>query len=433
MDFCNRDFGFFDLGSLLVCLNPYSRHEAVRERMTHGALDSAMLNVDGLSGEARTDLTHRVSTYFHERKHFHDLLLTPYGNRIVREQFEYVVLCTSLFMRRRWNAGQEIELPLQPPAIDAADYELLVRYRNLVHATVEHARAACELSAMLAQVQAIWMWSDEETTLAAMDEWRHVPLYGEVVSHLFDWPDEIGDLHDEMSRAAHRIVVSVGLGDASSNEDSLRALSNMFRRVRSIVDANPREGVRLAVRASHEAWKVMVANFEIARASNAKFAAKVRERLTPWPKEVRDLVIELVEEFTAQAAALQKYVAADPDAYVHLARYLIETKLTLPRLFLFSVEDELAVFDEPLDVDNYTLAAQNVFQLADGRRKYSYRLMPATPPGASTMSERWELYAKDLCRHTALFEPVDWNHPLKKHWLSNLERSENVTFVRRFA
>ena len=44
--------------------------------------------------------------------------------------------------------------------------------------------------------------------------------------------------------------------------------------VGSIIDANPRDGVRLAVRASHEAWKVMIANFKNAQDSNAKFAAK---------------------------------------------------------------------------------------------------------------------------------------------------------------
>jgi len=433
VDFCNRDFGFFDVASLLVCLNPYSRHDAARERLMRGARDESMLNADGLSGEARTDFVHRVSTYFHERKHFHDLLLTPYGNRIIREQFEYVVICASLFMRRRWKRGDRLELPLRPPAIDPADYELLVRYRNLAHATIEHARAACELSAMLAQVQAIWMWSDEETTYAAMEEWRNVPLYGEMVSHLFDWPEEIGDLHDELSRAMHRIVLALGLGKSNSNDDSLGTLADVFRRLRSIIDANPREGTRLAVRASHEGWKAMIPNFKSAQDSNAKFAAKVRERLQPWPQVVRELVIELVDEFSVQAAALQKLVSDDPDAYVHLSRYVTERKLTMPRMLFFSVEDDLAVFDEPLDVDHYPLAAQNVHDLEDGQRKYSYRLVPATPPNAATMSERWEVYARDLCAFTALFEPVDWNHPLKKLALNNLEKAGGVTFVRRFA
>src|SRR6267142_1534957 len=86
MELCDRQYGFMHLPSLIVFVDPYSRFDVVKEflqerRSSPDEFERARASI---GPEAEQDLVQRFTSLHHEIKHFHDLLLTPFGNAVIR-------------------------------------------------------------------------------------------------------------------------------------------------------------------------------------------------------------------------------------------------------------------------------------------------------------------------------------------------------------
>lgn len=424
MELCNRTFGFFDVATLIVLVNPFSADPAVRRLVLE--LDADTVIPDDIQGEARVDLMHRLTTYFHERKHFHDMLLTPEGNRIVRLHILYAALCMSIYTRRQWRKGT-VELPLRAPDVAAEDLELIMKMRGRVHAALQRSRSACELSALLAQIQTVWQFFGEDATAALLADFRDATGYGPLAAHLSGW-DVPESARADVNRAFHQVVLAVGLGSTAIEEDSAAQLSEVMSRLREVVARGSR-GVAQVVAAGDAAWRTMFDNLEEAAAENELFIADIQRRLDGWPEAIQQMYAVITHEFAAEAAALQESVAAEPDAYLRSDRYVSELRFAAPRLYYYSDDPATSLFTEPLNVDEHLLASYEVFDEPRGKR-YAYRLFPAKEPeGSWAFSEMWEHFAQ-VAGTTALFEETDWNHPLRT-WFLRRMADEGVRFVRR--
>lgn len=154
-------YGFLHLPTLLAFVDLTSPNREVH-RVLNGALNGTV-DPDELDAMLRwgpedrqRDLYLRLGAFAHERKHFHDLLLTPYGNDLVRRSFLYafgtIQVLVALIHRRQASSRPVIELPLTeaseaPPWLLAAVH----RWRDDFNTSVLAGKVTMESSAAFLQ------------------------------------------------------------------------------------------------------------------------------------------------------------------------------------------------------------------------------------------------------------------------------------------
>src|SRR6185312_2964746 len=112
-DLCDRHYGFLHLPSLFVFVNPYSPYQSVQEFLFHSPLENLGEYLESMPREEAMDLVQRATSLEHESKHFHDILLTPYGNSLFRAFFHHALKCRQLVALARISPDTELALPIE--------------------------------------------------------------------------------------------------------------------------------------------------------------------------------------------------------------------------------------------------------------------------------------------------------------------------------
>jgi hypothetical protein len=435
MDLCNKAYGFLHLPSLFILLNPYARSAGARRFFLDGMpFDRLAKVLASLPPAEAVELLHALTCYVHERKHFHDLLVTPYGNAIVRHAFRAAMVTATLWADRVADSGA-MALPIGASSLKTPVLiERGLRIYQECTAVFEGAIRTLEASAVLAQRQFAWSHFGADAVDRLDDDLEREPKYSGVLSRFWRLAERLDPQVPEIGVALHRLLV-ISLGGAPAPPDGSpdARLDTVLSRLAALPDATLRSRLGAALDAG---WRVTVDNMRFADIANDEFYDRIGTAMRRDNDDgaLAALVRAAFDEFRRCAREARREVLADERVYLRLNHYAdFEGDLVEPCLYHYSVADGDALSDEPVDLSEGEYAAQHVIELADGRTLYSPRVTRADVSlGKRTMDRRtWADFMHSVGGSVALLEDVDWLHPAKTLWLRQVESATGLRFVRR--
>lgn len=277
MDLCDRDYGFLHLPSCFVFLNPWSADPTVTDFIQrHLWQPDRVARAARLREPSLTEVVNRVGSLVHERKHFHDLLLTPYGNRLVRTSFEYALSLFWVFDALPWARGQRIDLPLQSGDVPAAsrEFEEVLAQREQLRTLLKSGHMVLEATAALTQRQFTWTcFGSRAHALVELDLARH-PVYSailrafEVIGYGLGNPTEWGLIvHLLLLAVLGRGVPSAG--HRSHTSQCIDLLDKLSKRTPFILST--------LVPVIEAAWKGAESNMEVEDEANQALLRRLRQ------------------------------------------------------------------------------------------------------------------------------------------------------------
>ena len=155
MDLCHRNYAFLSVPSLAIFLNPWSGYREVTEAIRDGSITAD--DFYAKHGAAATkDLLSRITSHTHELKHFHDILFTPYGNRLFLLAIKAIVGSMAILVDGSWRKSKVLvplrETDLQTPVMLRKTLNYIDEFKR----ALAGARMVMEASATLAQQQFVW-------------------------------------------------------------------------------------------------------------------------------------------------------------------------------------------------------------------------------------------------------------------------------------
>lgn len=246
MQLRSQAYAFFDPATLFIYRDPFSPYLKVRdfiffppERAPSGSAsywESAQALLDTLNIDERKDFVLRLSSYAHERQHFHDMLLTHYGNSLVRSFFVLGVRLMALLrdlVQKHQNTNAVIALPLQESdVLDPTNLGLAYSAFNNYQERLEGARYTFEASAIVTQTLAARDWFGSLGEEVLRHNFRGSLLYEAVPAALDGQLTRILDSGEEVGIRQLRQLILAALSSDEPDHillhliDSLRALAD---------------------------------------------------------------------------------------------------------------------------------------------------------------------------------------------------------------
>jgi hypothetical protein len=434
MDLCNKTYGFIHLPSLIVFVNPFSPHVSVRDKLLGGSvLDDVDNFVKGLTDSERVDFIQRFSSIFHERKHFHDLLITPLGNSLVRLGFKYALTSAIVFIDRGWDPQAEIEIPLRPESTKTAG--LVARAKQVQQQFTESfhsARLLLEASATYAQLQFIWTNFGEDAALAAYADFWTVSDYSKVLDGFVRVRNKLSaDFNDPWFATASHQLLLVGLGSdgapaGHSSHDGF--IADVLEKIQSFSPAKAKDRLQEGLK---RGWDVVEANMAITDKDNEVFLESL-EKMSASFEAVNESVVESFRDFCVKSKMARKDLLDNPDEFFSLERYVTNDPIRVgPLIYFYSDDDDFSLFPAPLDLETEDMVAQAQYKTSEDKFLYSHRLQPSRfEPRVELDKKAWVNFAKSTGGTVALMETLDWLHPFQSFWLRMMEPLVNVRFTR---
>jgi hypothetical protein len=153
-------YGFIDPGSLVAFINPFSPNPAITRALTGQSafVRGRELLAQLTNEDDHRDLVVRLSSLIHERQHFHDLLLSPFGGRVFRAHLAVRLESTRLYVQLLADAETtEVRIPLAADSgLAASDLERVYGWQKTTHELLEHGRQTLEANAVLSQRLFVW-------------------------------------------------------------------------------------------------------------------------------------------------------------------------------------------------------------------------------------------------------------------------------------
>jgi hypothetical protein len=428
-------YGFIHLPSLIVFVNPFSSYKSVRDFMLSDiSLDNVDSLVNTLPREEGVDLLHRLSSLFHERKHFHDLLITPFGNHLVRLGFKYAIAAALTLSARDWELDSEVELPLRPGTIkDERVLEKARRYQEEFVCAFHSARLTLEASATLAQLQFVWTVYGETSTYVAYEDFARSQDYSKVLHSFNETGKKLSFSTEWLSVFAHQLLlIALGRDEPLGDHDTHDAfLTDIFRRAEAFP---PREAQRRVAEAVKRGWEVVESNMEIADRDNERFLEELEGIGSKNPSAIFESALPALRDFCSKSRVARSNFLDTMDDYFNLQKYVLNDPIKVgPLVYMYSDEDELSLFKEPLGLDTEDLVANAKYEIGEGSTVYSHRLQPGEVSSEVPLDKyAWVNFAKSSAGAVTLLEEIDWLHPLQSYWLRGIEPLVKIRFSRRW-
>jgi hypothetical protein len=398
----------------------------------------------------RVDLYQRVTSVIHERKHFHDLLLTPFGNLLVRKSFTYTLAACQALADAMAHQGDVIGVPLKPESVkDQGFLEEAFRIKHEYDELMNSARLTLEASATLAQLHSAWSL-DSEAYAAIVADFEADDHYSRLLKVLYAAATKLGYQPDTEETFEHpsgyvHQVLFLALCFLDTPE-GFQSIDNSVQRTnKAIVNTNlPPDLVmqRVARHMLQESWPMAARNLRETDEMNEAYLAALEcqygdEGLagdTPLGKLFRLYALPAFRDFCSKSKALRAQFFSDPEAYFRLKTYGgPDDNLIQPVAYGYSDNDKF-LYEKPLNVGPDELFGQYTYRHnRTGRMYYGYRLMPISLPfGGSTETMNrpvWVRFTRNVGAATLALEDMDMVHPLKLAWLKGLEEAFGVQFV----
>lgn len=434
MDLCSKTYGFIHLPSLIVFVNPFSPHESITDKLLGGSVLQDVDNfVKGVTDGERLDFIQRFSSMFHERKHFHDLLITPMGNSLVRLGFKYALTCAMVFIDRGWDPEAEVAIPLGPETTKTAG--LVARAKQVQQQFTESfhsARLIFEASATYAQLQFIWTNFGEDAALATHADFWKVSDYSKVLDGFVRVRNKLASgFNDSWFAAASHQLLLVGLGHdepprGHNSHDGF--IADVLEKVQSFLPPEAKGRLQEALK---RGWEVVESNMAISDRNNEMFLEWLEKRSSSFAA-VNQSVIDSFRDFCIKSKMARQDLLDNPEDFFSLERYVTRDPIRVgPLIYFYSDEDELSLSPDPLDLETEDLVAQTQHKISEDKSIYSHRLQPSRfAPRVELDKKAWINFAKSTAGTVALMETLDWLHPFQSFWLRMVEPLVNVRFTR---
>jgi hypothetical protein len=401
LDLCSTHYGFLQLPSLVVFVNIHSQYPEVHEILTSGTPLSDMIRASAeLPSDQRRDMAHRVTTWIHERRHFHDVLLTPVGNALFFGELSRVATLVALLPTLRHFQGSILRLPITTDTEGLGEYvQAYELFATPYSRIVESARQALEASAVAAQLTFAIRHIGDDGLVRLVADFFSDPRYGDPLSRFgqlaYGEPNQ-RSLTVSYSKLLLLILSSHPYGRQTSHDDTLRKLLDASGDARL---KGKRASALKGVVA--DTWNIVTRDIALSAGRNEACLdglAKVLSMKGASPA-LSDVFRGVAAEFISAAADMRKRVIEDPDEYCDMARYL------------------KAKWPQPIAA---TFVSGGGYQFVD-----------ADASGCPFNRELWSNFAVALVPHAFLAEDPPFAHPLMQVWRHNLEHNLGVRIARR--
>lgn len=439
MDLKSRNFAFFDPASLFVFTDPFSPFPRVRDFLFTDEMPDRWREAQKLwgrlSGNEQTDFIFRISAQFHERQHFHDMLMTPYGSVLIRAFFMFAArMCALLgrFLARERHAPV-IPLPIMNSYVGCPDLleSTSLAYKHYVEC-LKNARYCFEASAMLTHKLAIRDILGEGPQAAFSKSVENSALYGQlpdfidyVLTRLLKSGEQVNVFH-------MRMLILMALCEKEP-DTTLKALLKSISAAAEWIERGNKESESIAAAIS-EARVGLASLFHDTRIQNLSFLVNEllpEMRSLGLPQEVQDVLSLGFTNYLQTFSISSRLLVERTEELLGEWGLLNSPKgMVEPHVYIFvdSSNQHAAVLrgDPNMEIDQEDLYSFIV--LDDGRKVV--RLMPSPwVIGESFLDKKvWLEIAKGPVGAAALLNP-NFEHPLQGWWLRTTSNMLKTEFV----
>jgi hypothetical protein len=453
MELDNTGYGIFHIPTLLIFHNELSRDPAVRTLLYEGLpleLVPTSPSWEALSDDAKSDFVQHATCLYHERRHFHDMMMTAVGLRLVRLAFRYVLTVQELrdAVTARVREGKdhlEIKLPLRTdnPTFGPLIGEALAaqaKYASLFNDALN----ALELSATTLQIASTHFFRQPGTLsslLKSFNNTSYAPLQAGMtllldrLTHPPDGGLPIFDIHQAWKFRLELTWLS--LCSAKSSNVLWALIGDLIERTEP--DRLDREELRRYLDAKLNGMREGgLDNLAREVRYNRQFIDEVSSH--PRASEATRTVLlnTFVDFYNATSKGLNR-LFNDPhnlDWYLNpYAYFKVSKTLPAPMIYLhltgedvLSVESDLAARYEPDELSEVLEypdldSGGKITQISTAPSRWQFK--------GVRMKERWWInYAVEVVGSVALVEGFDPRHPIKGFWVRGVNRGGELTFTR---
>ena len=435
-------YGFVHLPSLLTFIRPQpaiawktarDAVDAFAASASHDKVDASWdtmaARVASMANDERQETVLRLTALAHETRHFHDFLLTPYGNRLVRDAFWYSLLTFGALTELAQGAedGQRIKvaLPVDPSLLPTYGKRLLTM-RSAFHERAQQGLSLMEANAMHVQIQQAEIDLGHPAAEALSGALRRMPTrYSEVLRVLWQLQDDLGIVNADFAAVALVLTLIPMLDEMPGQIENLA--TPVAERARGLSGRSAAQRILAAILPTIE--RVISRAMTAAQQENEKFLDTL-DKAAPEP--LRELVKDAFADFAGAAADLQQIFLHDPMLLLDPGRYLREGLAELVMPFVYLLPDGLttmqvkdrsweAKLSDPLTyVREYEVEGRRVFQLA---------CVPAPVPKHALDESAWKNFADAIAGSLVIAEGADREHPVEGMWIRKMEDRWPITFT----
>lgn len=446
----SQAYAFFDPATLFLYRDPFSPYKRVRDFIFFPPAEaaigpvsywaSARKTLETLQPDEQRDLVLRLSSYAHERQHFHDMLLTHYGNSLVRSFFILGVHLSALIkdvIQKHSNSMNVVALPLQES--DVQNPETLERARSTFdeyNQRLENARYTFEASAMITQTLAARDWFG---TLG--QEILKKSFQG---SHLYDTlPAALDVLLTRILRSGHgvgirhlRQILLFSLSTDEPDHTTLQAIIGL-KDVADRLELDSRSPTSFTSRFDTLTKSLQDHASTLSKANSDFFLGPLDNLLAGYefPSVVSDVFFDAFSSFTKASAETQRHFEQNPGVF------LDEWGLLNPPpdffepheyVFVSLANEHSALLDREMKVDEDDIYSIREVHLPD-RSVRILRLHPSPWTGQGRVLPRtpWIEMAKGPAGAIALLAPPNFLDPRYSWWLRTNGEQFGFKFARR--
>jgi hypothetical protein len=430
-DFCDKHYGFMHLPSLFVFINPYSPYDSVQQFLFKGSLDEVDSYVKSLPLQEATDLAQRVTSLVHESKHFHDLLMTPYGNFMFRRFFSHALKCRSLLQTANLQTGVELELPLDSNSVSSPDMvHRMFASLERCSTAIASARETFEASATMAQMQHAWTYYGPTVRDRLELDFAQTTEYSLVRTGLTVMLVDDPESAIVFSPLVHELLIHAM---CTPNPDKF-----LYEMLIGLVKLPFQERQDRLQRAMEQGRQGLLKQLSNVTSENQEYIDELRPAIHEFHADVADEALGAYEDFAANSAELRSRVLEEPSTYWNMERYVRgESWNVSPIVCFYSADDRFSLTPnrEEANHEDKLWEYATFKNQRTGEPLYSPRLLQTDVQmfdSAKIMDRKiWNKFTLLIGCYPVLVENVDWLHPLYGYWLR--QKFKGVGVRRRWA
>lgn len=430
-------YGFVHLPSLLVFIRPQpstffaAARDAIDILSQTGDFDSAAIEVGKLKSEELQEATLRLTSLSHEIRHFHDLLLTPYGNQLVRDAFWYSMLTFGALTEIRQIHGEKnnikLPLPIDPSALPIYGKRLL-KMRSAFHERAKKGLSLLEANAIHTQIQQAKIDLGDDAAIAVSKALHSMKKqYSETLNPLWNMQEKLNISDDDFAPIVHGLTLNCLLDPNPMPIEQLTV--PIYQKARGLTG---HVAAQLILSAVFDVIEKVVSRAMItSNHENEKFLGVLDKAV--HDELLKEIVKSTFAEFTQAAANIKRQFLNNPMLLLDSQIYLGEGANELAFPFVYMISNGVTT----MQVDNRKWESKlsdpltHVLEYnANGRTVFELRCIPTPPRHNSLKNESvWKDFADGIAGSLVIAEGANREHPVEGMWMHKLEKRWNISFT----
>ena len=430
-------YGFVHLPSLLVFISPQpssswtAARGAIDILSQTGDVDDVVAAVEKMGAKDLQEVTLRLTSISHEVRHFHDLLLTPYGNQLVRDAFWYSILTFSALteIKQIYGEKKKIKIPLPiDPTILPLYGKRLVRMRAAFHERAKKGLSLLEANAISTQMQQAEIDLGKDAAVAVSNALHSMEKqYSETLNYLWDMQEKLKIPNNDFAPIVHSLILLCLLDPEPMPIEQLSA--SIYQKIRGLTG---HAAAQLILSTVFEVIETVVNKAMIAsNRENEKFLDVLDKAI--HDETAKEIVRSAFAEFTQAALDIKRQFLNNPMLLLDPQIYLREGSNELVFPFVYMISNGVTT----MQVDNRKWESELSDPLThvleyntNGRTVFELRCIPVPPRHNSLKNESvWKGFAEGIAGSLVIAEGADRRHPVEGMWMHKIEEWWNILFT----